>query len=128
MKTCSKCLSTLDLCHFGKNSGRRDGYADRCKACRKSDQRVYIKTRTGLVKRKEAQARYRTSINGKLRCKAQASAHRALADGSIESQDHCTDCGCTNKALHMHHEDYAKPLIVIFLCPACHVIRHQVIK
>jgi hypothetical protein len=35
----------------------------------------------------------------------------------------CVDCGSTTK-IHGHHEDYTKPLEVIWLCPVCHKKRH----
>jgi hypothetical protein len=36
----------------------------------------------------------------------------------------CADCGTTNR-LHAHHEDYSKPLDVIWLCAFCHYARHH---
>jgi len=34
----------------------------------------------------------------------------------------CQDCG-TNLAIERHHEDYSKPLGVVFLCKECHTKR-----
>jgi len=37
----------------------------------------------------------------------------------------CYDCK-TKKAEHKHHEDYNKPLEVVFLCRSCHKKRHNI--
>jgi len=43
----------------------------------------------------------------------------------------CEDCGQKHSPrpgetkLHAHHEDYAKPLEVVWLCPRCHRARHM---
>lgn len=34
----------------------------------------------------------------------------------------CCVCG---KPAHAHHEDYSKPLMVVFLCPLHHALRHR---
>ena len=35
----------------------------------------------------------------------------------------CEDCGAA--ATQRHHEDYSKPLDVVYLCRKCHVLRHK---
>lgn len=35
----------------------------------------------------------------------------------------CQDCGSTES--QKHHEDYSKPLDVIWLCRPCHLNRHR---
>lgn len=35
-----------------------------------------------------------------------------------------TPCPCGDPKSHAHHEDYSKPLDVVFLCASCHMKRH----
>lgn len=35
----------------------------------------------------------------------------------------CADCGSADS--QMHHEDYSQPLVVTWLCRACHLRRHR---
>jgi len=46
----------------------------------------------------------------------------ALKAGTIRQTD-CADCGAYSQ--HAHHEDYSKPLEVIWLCADCHARRHR---
>ena len=39
----------------------------------------------------------------------------------------CQECGKVNA--HKHHDDYSRPLDVMYLCPSCHMKRHnQILK
>ena len=50
---------------------------------------------------------------------------KATRDGMMKrARDvKCEKCG--ERADHRHHEDYEKPLEVIYLCHRCHRILHQ---
>jgi hypothetical protein len=59
--------------------------------------------------------------------KAQNSVSNAVRDGKLDKPTTCQECGTeveTSRHLHAHHEDYSKPLDVVWLCTACHGIRH----
>lgn len=51
----------------------------------------------------------------------------ALRDGKITKPNECERCGA-DWQLHGHHEDYAKPLEVVWLCAECHGARHREIN
>lgn len=51
--------------------------------------------------------------------------NEAIRCGRIVKSTSCQDCGTSNKRLEGHHEDYSKPLEVIWLCKACHEHRHH---
>lgn len=61
--------------------------------------------------------RYRAKFPEKAR--ARDIARNAIRRGEIIRPDHCQNCNkpCSPDA---HHEDYSKPLEVIFLCDECH--------
>jgi hypothetical protein len=56
------------------------------------------------------------------RRRAHSAVLRALRKGALVKSP-CVDCG-TSDRLHAHHEDYTKPLEVIWLCTFCHRARH----
>lgn len=49
---------------------------------------------------------------------------RAVAAGTVTKPAQCSECTETYN-LHGHHPDYAKPLDVVWLCPACHNRLHN---
>jgi len=57
----------------------------------------------------------------------QASAHRAfrraVRSGAITKASECSVCG-SRETLCGHHDDYAKPLDVRWLCRPCHMATH----
>jgi len=50
--------------------------------------------------------------------------HGAIASGAVTRPAACSVCGKNNRPVHGHHEDYSKPLEVIWLCGHCHGKRH----
>ena len=51
--------------------------------------------------------------------RAHCAVNNALRDGRIKRKVRCEDCG-KKGPLHKHHEDYSKPMEVIWLCVPCH--------
>jgi hypothetical protein len=65
----------------------------------------------------------------------QAKAHmlvfHALRRGELHKPDACEQCGTPDEPNHAgrsrlqgHHDDYSKPLDVLWLCPFCHARAH----
>lgn len=76
-------------------------------------QRVAIRRETTARWRQENPAAY----------KAQTAVGNALRDGKLFRPSACKGCGAA-KRLHAHHDDYAKPLEVRWLCVRCHKLAH----
>ena len=51
-------------------------------------------------------------------------ARGAYRRGKIIKPAACEVCA-RERRLHMHHDDYAKPLVVRFLCVDCHAMHHR---
>jgi hypothetical protein len=51
--------------------------------------------------------------------------NNAVAKGRLKKPQTCERCLNDNLNLHGHHEDYSKPLEVIWLCTECHGERHR---
>lgn len=56
---------------------------------------------------------------------------RALQNGTLVRPDRCPKCHSHGRdkggraRIHAHHDDYSKPLDVMWLCPPCHRARHR---
>lgn len=48
----------------------------------------------------------------------------AVASGKLVKPDTCSSCGNFAR-VQGHHEDYSKPLDVVWLCSTCHAKRHH---
>jgi len=60
----------------------------------------------------------------KEKAKAHDKVKRAIAQGQLIRSNVCEVCKCVGKT-HAHHEDYSKPLDVIWKCPTCHISNHR---
>lgn len=150
-KTCSACHRWLVVAtNFYAHVHGKDGYFAKCKECVKQavkDHRaanpekfaVYERERWERPERKQA---VRESLNAaRLRDperfrryaresiarypekrKARAAVNHAIRDGKL-SKSACEDCGAVK--VQAHHDDYAKPLEVTWLCARCHGRRHR---
>ena len=121
-----------------------DGHLNKCKECAKADvaeryERL-IATPEGLeAERARGREKYHRlygagpnwkSFPGAATAEQKKQANnrlrRAVLTGRVIKPKACGDCGALGKKLHGHHEDYAKPLAVAWVCPLCHRKRHAI--
>ena len=132
-KQCFKCGEKKPLSAFYKHNKMADGHLGKCKECTKSDT---IKNRAAKVEYYREYDRKRGSRQGYDYFKnyraenpekyaARTAVGNAVRDKRLIKKP-CERCGAEN--VHGHHEDYSKPLDVIWLCPPCHKQRHKEIK
>jgi hypothetical protein len=125
-KTCFKCGAEKPLTEYYKHSKMADGHLNKCKECTKRDVKKHRRENDSVReydrKRgnrqsyqcvKERRARY------PMKYKAHTAVGNAVRDGRLVKPDCCENCG-SDFALHGHHDDYAKPLSVRWLCAKCH--------
>lgn len=134
MKHCNICNTTKDDSEFHKRKASNDGLAARCKSCQKE----YDNSRLRDPKRMEMRRNYQKTEKGKLahnkatkkwveKNTIKRAVHiitgNAIRDGVIIKQP-CEVCGC--KDVHAHHDDYAHPLNVRWLCDTHHNEWHRI--
>ena len=83
----------------------------------------------GIKRRKEHPIRMKEIVDkyrakNVYKYKTQMILCQKVRSGKIVKPKNCEKCGEIKK-LHGHHEDYSKPLDVIWLCPVCHKKTHS---
>ena len=150
-KECFKCGEVKSLSSFYKHAQMKDGHVNKCKECNKKDVRKnyrenidhykeYERSRSMLPPRVEARNDYVKTENGRLaanQAKSEWSKRNpikrgasqivgnAVRDGKLFKPDLCESCNSKPNRLHGHHDDYAFPLVVRWLCPGCHNKWHK---
>ena len=148
-KKCFKCQAIKPLEDFYKHPQMADGRVNKCKECNKKDVREnradkaeyyrdYDKSRAMLENRVAARLAYQKTAAGKIaiskaekkyrnRFPIKYAAHRLVGnyrrDGKLIAQP-CEECGSTYR-IHAHHDDYAYPIDVRWLCAAHHSQWHK---
>lgn len=129
-----------------------DGFINKCKDCAKEDARRNREDRLDYYRAYDKQRfkedprvlarnkRYAASASGRAaanrasaewdsrnRIKKGASTivGNAVRDGRLAKPDVCEVCEANPSRLHGHHDDYAYPLTVRWLCSTCHVLWHK---
>lgn len=148
MKICRKCDKNLPLGEYYTHPQMADGHLNMCKSCTKK--RVHKHRYLNLDKiqeydRQRGQLEHRKQHNktrnrehysnhpskvawikrNKFKRAAQIKVGNAIRNGRLIKMA-CRKCG--NPKSEAHHEDYNRPLDVIWLCKDCHGARHREIN
>jgi len=133
MKTCSRCKTEKELSEYQVRTASRDGFTASCKSCLSE----YDKKRAKLPHRVQARLEYSKTDVGRERSAIAKSEYRkrnpvkyrahtlvgnAIREGKLFKMP-CEKCCSTD--VHAHHDDYAKPLNIRWLCPAHHKAWHD---
>jgi hypothetical protein len=140
-KPCIKCGASKPLDAFYRHPMMLDGHLNKCIECTKADvranraarieyYRAYDRSRANEPNRKAARIA-RAKANQRPRPEtdpakraARIEVGNAVRDGRLKKAPECEICSISGD-LHGHHEDYSKPLEVIWVCTACHVFIHK---
>lgn len=138
MKSCFKCKTVKPLSEFYKHSRMADGHLNKCKECTKND---VSKHRDQNLEKIRAYDRERgkkperiKAVTEITRAWREMDARRKVAHSSVAGairrgdliRQPCIRCGEAKSIAH--HEDYDKPLDVMWLCQPCHKQRHKELK
>lgn len=120
---CNTCRQELPVTAFEPRPGVPRGYCGSCRPCRVKRRR----NDPAQVARKHHRDRSRHKKPGPTpieRNRARWRVRNHRVQGNIVRPEFCSECKrlCKPEA---HHEDYSRPLDVVWLCRACHAKRHR---
>lgn len=130
-KICSKCNKELPIDLFYRQVRNTDGHQGKCKSCTiiataaNPNAKLNDRRRELTSKRKAWKKNYLRLLRKKYpqRDKARALINRMVRSGKLVRQK-CVVVGC-DKVGEAHHQDYSKPLSVIWLCRFHHMELHS---
>lgn len=137
MKQCFKCGQTKPLTEFYKHKQMADGRLNKCIECAKSDSHKYRMENIDSVRdydRLRAKVRDPKAVAAQTkawraadlrRSRCHSAVARAMRVGRLVRMP-CESCDSENSVAH--HDDYDKPLVVRWLCQACHIAHHRAEK
>lgn len=129
-KTCFKCERFLSINDFYSHPRMADKHLNKCKECTRKDANERRTRKRVLIsqyeykrnqdparkKRKMEYQRIHRVVNPQ-KLKARRAVSQGIRSGVLQRQP-CQYCGSTKT--QAHHEDYDKPLDVIWVCFKCH--------
>jgi len=140
VKYCSTCNSVKSTINFHKNKTRSDGLQDYCIECMKIYRREWRNKNFNRIRHKERNRakQYRLNNREKINQKkkkrrkqnpkmlhAQLKVYDAITrTKKLKKPNNCSLCGLTEN-ICAHHEDYSKPLDIIWACAKCHKQIHM---
>lgn len=141
MRVCTTCGENKPLESFYKHPFGKDGRQSKCVECTKASvranraarieyYRAFDRERAKLPNRVEARRIYAASHAAGPRPEldpqkrhARVKLGNAVRDKKIIRPPHCEVCAAPGE-VHGHHDDYSKPLDVIWCCVPCHALIH----
>lgn len=149
MKTCRDCGIVKPLSEFYKHFAMKDGHLNKCVECvkdricgyrRKNLDKIrrYDRERGKTEKRlrlnrergRRFRARYahlqkRWAEENKNKRAAHSILGHAIRSGRVVKPKRCEHCKKSRQRLEGHHEDYSRPLLVLWVCRKCHAKIHR---
>jgi hypothetical protein len=134
VKACFKCQRVKPMEQFYRHAMMADGHLGKCKACTRADvaahraanlarRREYDRQRSSEPQRRELARRIMLAFRARHpeRIKAQRKVRYEVKKGRLARPATCQWCANDGR-VEGHHNDYAKPLDVLWLCKPCHAI------
>lgn len=119
-KWCPTCRSRRPVGEFSRDRTRKDGLQSQCRRCCREKTRAHYRRNATSVRAATA----RHARTNAIQREAHLEVQRAVRHGEVVPGP-CEACGA--ERAEAHHDDYAKPLDVRWLCRSCHVRHHQIV-
>lgn len=134
-KKCFKCGTEKPISEFYKHAMMKDGYLNKCKLCAINDEHLHrknnrdkyqqyekLRAQDPVRKAKAAEYQRKYRAKNKQKYKARTLIGNMLRDGKIQKTA-CEICGLS--IAQAHHENYANPKKVRWLCETHHNAVHN---
>lgn len=126
MKLCTDCSQLKDDSEYYTNKcwEWEKNLAPYCKPCFRLRSKKYGQTERG---KEHAKAKtYRVAAKYPEKAAARQLLRTAVSAGKIVKPTVCLHCNNSYpiKSIQGHHEDYSRPLDVLWLCQTCHLVLH----
>ena len=132
-KLCLKCGKRKHVTEFHKDKLQKDGIFYYCKKCKRKLDNARNALPEFKKKKKAWHENHREqssnavgkwSRSNRIKKNAHNKVYAALKSGELVKLDYCEICFESGE-LQAHHEDYNKPLKVVWLCSECHGKIHR---
>jgi hypothetical protein len=128
---CGSCRETKPASEFHRCATRPNGLAVYCKPCARAytgaraklESVKAVRSRWAATKGKDVVRRYKSRWPAKQR--ARILVHREVQAGRLVNPRVCSACSGTER-VEAHHDDYAQPYEVRWLCRLCHRAWHRI--
>ena len=127
-RSCRTCGVAKDIEQFPVDNARPRGHRYVCKKC---TQAAWAEREARFHRVQARLSSEQLRLNRQKADPAKAAARRiyrtAVLTGRLSKPSSCSDCGrvLPLPRIQGHHEDYSKPLDVVWVCQRCHGIRHR---
>lgn len=128
-KRCGKCKKTKPIKEFSIDIYQKSGYRCRCKACISVYVKTCHRTEKGMATFRRYKQRYWKTERAKFHNRIGALVRYAVKADKLTKPNSCSLCHKQLKLCEIqgHHNDYSKPLEVIWLCYDCHQSKYTAI-
>lgn len=128
MTTCKECVKANVRKYRAENIERLREYDRQRGQLPHRKEAVALRASTRIYTQKHTDAKRAYRARNEEKRKAHGKVAKAIQSGKLIRPPCCERCRRETTRLDAHHEDYSKPLDVMWLCEPCHGERHREIN